>query len=177
MRQAVAGRPLLLALNTEYIQSMVCPLPAERCRTADLLSASQVKLCIYKWRRQSDFGSSLPVRKSLFLGSPSVSPQASVSLAAHNSFLYALAVLKMGWSTTFWQFHLFLLFSFEAKQQAAVVSSAAWWMSVLIKIVRSQVGIFPLSAPGWQGGEAWQAGAAAELLTGNVVTEKEAWEW
>lgn len=49
-------------------------------------------------------------------------------------------------------------------------------MSVLIKIVQSRVRFFPLSAPGWQGGEAWQADAAAELLTGNVVTENEAKE-
>lgn len=153
--------------------STACRKVQTRLTFISLPPASQVELCVCKW---GDFGSSLTVRESLFLGSPLASPQASVSFAAHNSFLCALAVLKMGWSTTFWQFHLFLLFSFEAKQQAAVVSSVAWWMSVLIKIVRSRVGIFPLPAPGWQGGEAWQAGAAAELLTGNVVTEKEARE-
>lgn len=91
------------------------------------LQASQVDPCVYKWGRQRNLVNSLPFGESLS------------TLAVHqplHEFLYlllltihfsqALAVMKMGWSTTLWQFHLFLLFSHKPKQQAAFASSAAW---------------------------------------------------
>lgn len=140
-----------------------------------ILQASWVDPRVYRWGRQRGLGNSLPFREALSTWAahqPLRELLYLLLLTTH--FSQASAVMKTGQSTTLWQFHLFLLFPHKPKQRAAVASSAAWWMSALIKIVLSRVGIFTLSAQGWQGGEAWWAGAAAELLTGNVVTGNEA---
>lgn len=91
------------------------------------LQASQVDLCVYKWGRQHDLGDSLPFDESLSawaVHQPLHELLYLLLLTIH--FSQALAVMKTGWSTTLWQFHLFLLFSRKPKQRAAVASSAAW---------------------------------------------------
>lgn len=91
------------------------------------LQASQVDPCVYKWGWQHDLGNSLPFGENLstwVVHQPLHEFLYLLLLTIH--FSQALAVMKMGWSTTLWQFHLFLLFSHKPKQQAAVASSAAW---------------------------------------------------
>lgn len=91
------------------------------------LQASQADPCVYKWGSQHVLGNSLPVGESLSTGAvhqPLHELLYLLLLTIH--FSQALAVMKMGWSTTLWQFHLFLLFSCKPEQPAAVASSTAW---------------------------------------------------
>lgn len=91
------------------------------------LWASQVGLCVYKQGRQIDLGNSLLFRESFSAWAVHQLPHKLLYLLLLTThFSHAFAVMKTGWSTTLWQFHLFLLFSHKPKQWAAVASSAAW---------------------------------------------------
>lgn len=98
-----------------------------RSLCAAYLQASQVDPLVYKWGRQHDLGNSLPFGESLSAWAVHQPFHELLYLLLLTiNFSQALAVMKSGWSTTLWQFHLFLLFSRKPKQRAAVASSAAW---------------------------------------------------
>lgn len=85
---------------------------------------------IHVWRRCEEgsmFRKNLLFRESLSAWAVHQLPHELLYLLLLTTrFSQALDVMKTGWSTTFWQFHLFLLFSRKPKQQAAVAFSAAW---------------------------------------------------